>query len=118
MLNLFDWARMRNEEKKRRSKQALHDLELMWRRRREDAIERARGKLVQLYFAGDAAADMAGSTRAGSLLYVPATRFGWKWMRTELLIPYHFTGQLIKELKGQGVLFEVHDAETNTWRPI
>src|SRR6476659_6333290 len=106
---------MRNEEIKRRSKRALHDMELMWRRRREEAIERARGKLVQLYFAGDAAADMALSTHPGSLLYVPATRSGWKWMQTELLVPYHLTGKLIAELKRQGVLFEVPDAETNSW---
>ena len=109
---------MRNEEIKRRSKRALNDMELMWRRRREEAIERARGELVQLYFAGDAAADMAHSTHPGSLLYVPATRSGWKWMQTELLVPYHLTGKLITELKRQGVLFEVHDAETNSWHPI
>ena len=74
--------------------------------------------MVRLYFAGKAVADAPDTTSPGSRTYVPATVAGWRWMQTELLIPYHFTDSQIRQLQNRGVMFEIHDAETDSWQRL
>jgi hypothetical protein len=109
---------MRHEDMKPRSKAALRELDDMWQRRRSAAIDRVKGTRVKIYFGGKAAADGPETTCPASQLYIPATIAGWKWMQSELLVPYHFTVRLIQELQSCGVRFALHDAETNSWEPL
>ena len=93
---------MRHDDMRPRSKAPLHELDDMRQRRRGAAIDRVKGTRVKVYFAGKAAADAPDTTCPGSQLYIQATIAGWKWMQSELLVPYHFTVRLIEELQSCG----------------